>query len=172
MIDDDHWLSHLLLGHEGRQMRDIRRLRAEAAVASDQSATNSARVIALQQRVDRLELVCETLLHLVLQRGLVDRDELARIMARIDLRDGFEDGRVSSDEPLHGAPLCTTCDLPINPRREACVYCGAAVARPAKAAAPSTPRLVTCTKCNKEVDESRTLFTGNGLCCEACHAAG
>lgn len=169
--DNDGWLGNFLLGHEGRQVRDIERLKSAAASAGARSEAAVTRAAALQNRVDRLELVCEALLHVILQRGLADRDELARIMTRIDLRDGVEDGRVRGDTPAYGAPLCSLCELPVNPKRTACVYCGAAIAPPPQAAPPA-PRMVTCTRCGKQVQERRTVFTGKGPSCDDCHTAG
>jgi DNA-directed RNA polymerase subunit RPC12/RpoP len=173
---DDHdsgWLGDLLLGHEGRQQRDIRRANQQAASSAYAARSLAERAEALQRRLDRLELICETLLHVVLQRGVVDRAELARVMARVDLRDGVEDGGARGEEPLFDAPLCSTCGLPINPRREACVYCDAKIAaapRQAPEGARRAERMVRCTRCGAEVEERFTVYTDKGLQCDGCHA--
>lgn len=171
MSDDDNWLGHFLLGLDGRQQRDIERLKTQASLGNQLREADAGNIRALRNRVDRLELVCEALLHLALQHGLVDREGLALLMAQIDLRDGREDGRISGEEPAPGARTCTTCDLPINPRRDACIYCGAAIEkRPRRGAASTQPvRTVMCARCHKQVDAQRTVITGDGVCCDACN---
>lgn len=173
MNDDGGWLGEFLLGHEGRQIRDIRRASATASEAAFVGREAVARATALQARVDRLELVCEALLHLLLKRGLCSRQELAVLMTQIDLRDGVEDGVVQGDSPRRGAPLCRTCELPINPERDACVYCDTPIVKDVAAPPPTRAvRMVTCSRCAAEVEEERTYFTGAGLCCDRCHAQG
>ncbi|MEZ4454895.1 MAG: hypothetical protein R3B09_35925, partial [Nannocystaceae bacterium] len=139
-----------------------------ARFASEAAASRAA---TLQARVDRLELVCEALLHVILKRDLCTREELTALMIQIDLRDGVEDGVASADAPRRGAPLCRRCELPINPQRDACVYCGAAIERgPEAPPPPRAVRTVHCSRCQKEVEEQRTYFTGHGLVCERCNA--
>ncbi|HEY8376354.1 MAG TPA: hypothetical protein VIK91_07695 [Nannocystis sp.] len=170
MFDNDHWLSDLLLGYAGRQRHDIERLKTQATIAQQRLQHDADTLAALRARVDRLELVCEALLHLVLKHNLIDPQGLAHLMVQIDLRDGREDGRVSGDEPPIGTPLCSTCDLPVNPRREACVYCGAPIKKPEPRPqrTPRPPRTVMCVRCHKQVDVQRTMITGSGVCCDAC----
>ncbi len=169
--DDSSWLDQLLLGAEYRQSRDIKRLRdglADASIGSE-----AALSLAHQQarRIDRLELLCEALVELVIARELIDRDTLAVLIAQIDLRDGFEDGSVGGDRPRREAPLCGACERPINPQRPACVYCGTATT-----AGPTIHRRVTrtveCGGCGSHVDERESNFTAHGLRCDACFAEG
>lgn len=173
MSDEFGWLGDLLLGPEGRQTRDIRRASASASEAAIVGRAAAEQAAALKARVDRLELVCEALLHVVLKRGLCQRDELAVLMAQIDLRDGVEDGALRGDAPRSGAPLCRTCELPLNPARDACIYCDAPIVKDVAAPPPKRHvRMVTCARCKGEVEEHRTYFTGSGLCCDRCHASG
>lgn len=55
-------------------------LAAAAKGAADQEKAG------LVRRIDRIDLVCESLVHVILDRGLVCREELGRMMARVDLR--------------------------------------------------------------------------------------
>ncbi len=166
MASDD-WLSDFFLGHEGRQQRDIRELQSRLTAISERRV-DASRIDALERRVDRLELICGALLDILHKRELATPDELAVVIAQIDLRDGVEDGALR-DTARRSAPLCTTCQRPINPARPACVYCDAPIApAPGAPKAARPPRMVTCTKCQKIVDERETYFTGAGLRCEAC----
>jgi len=169
--EDSSWLSNMFLGHEGRQNRDLKYARIEAANAALDSSVANDLAKALAARVDRLELVCETLLELVLLRKVVNREELEVLMAQVDLRDGVEDGGLNHDRPRSVAPSCTACERPINPKRAACVYCGAKIV--ADAVAPKRAvRLVACGKCGEQVDPRTTNFTEDGLRCDACFRLG
>ncbi|MEZ4383782.1 MAG: hypothetical protein R3A79_20790 [Nannocystaceae bacterium] len=171
--DDSSWLGDVLLGWEGRQHRDIQRLKAAASdvAVSAESAIHIAQ--RLVQRVDRLELLCEALVELVVARKIATREELGVLVAQVDLRDGVEDGSVGS-QPRRSVPACGACGRPVNPQRPSCVYCGAAVV--VEAAAPAATvrpvRTVTCGGCGETVDERESNFTEHGLRCDRCFAAG
>ena len=173
MFDDDadpSWLTNLLVTPDVRQDRRLRRLSAEAADTAITAESNARATRSLQERTDRLELICETLLELVLTRGVVTREELGVLFAQVDLRDGVEDGGLHPDRPRRQVPLCSACERPVNPKRSACVYCGAKVVKgsaPPKRAA----RLVTCGACKQEVDERESNFTASGLRCDRCFRA-
>ena len=169
--DDSSWLGDVLLGWEGRQHRDIQRLKATASdvAISAESAMHLAR--RLGERVDRLELLCEALVELVVTRKIASREELSVLIAQVDLRDGVEDGSVGS-QPRRSVPACVSCGRPVNPQRPSCVYCGAAVVADAgaPAAAVRPVRTVTCGGCGETVDERETNFTEHGLRCDRCFA--
>lgn len=164
-MSSDDWLSDFFLTHEGRQQRDIQALQSRVATIT----SVADRAAALERRVDRLELLCGALLEIIHKREIATPDEIAVVIAQIDLRDGLEDGAVAST-PRRSAPLCAACQRPVNPARETCVYCDAPIVQasgsPAKPARP--PRMVTCTKCQKVIDERETYYTGAGLRCESC----
>ena len=168
MIEDNtSWLGRML---ESGELGEIRRARREAADAAFDSEMASNLAKSLQRRVDRLELVCETLLEVVLAKKLVSREELGVLFAQVDLRDGREDGGLDMDNAQRGVPTCGGCARPVNPGREACVYCGAPLT---EAIAPKrVVRLVGCGGCGQEVDERETNFTEHGLRCDRCFRGG
>jgi len=171
MYDDDadpSWLTNLLVTPDHRQDRRLRRLSEDAVDTALTAESNARATKSLQERTDRLELICETLVELVLTRGLVTREELGVLFAQVDLRDGVEDGGLHPDRPKIRAPLCSACERPVNPERSACVYCGAKVVK--GAAPPKRPvRLVTCGACNEKVDQRESNFTASGLRCDRCY---
>ncbi len=122
-----------------------------------------------RHQVNRLELTVRALCEILVQRGLSTREQIAALMQQIDLLDGREDG-VTADTAHHGAPRCVACERYINPERDRCVYCDAAIPRPAPAE-PPPPRVVACGGCGREVPEARSNFTARGLRCDACFAA-
>ncbi len=161
-----------MTGHDLKHARALKRLDFEAETAAEQDAFLAAQLRTVEARSDRLELACEALLELVVTKGLVSKEELRVLMIQIDLRDGTEDGGLHPKRVDTSAPLCDQCERPVNPARETCVYCGAEVVRDPAAVPRRKPKLVRCGGCHEEVDERRTNFTGSGLRCDRCFAAG
>lgn len=73
----------------------------------------------LQQRIDRLELVCEAMWKLLKEKTKAGDDELALKVRELDLSDGKADGKVS-----RGPVECPNCGKPNSRRRLWCIYCG------------------------------------------------
>lgn len=84
------------------------------------SQGRSAEAIALEERIDRLELACAGLWDLLKTRhGYTDEDIVRHIHA-VDLRDGKLDGKTS---PREG--LCPLCRRKLATRsRKRCIWCG------------------------------------------------
>lgn len=159
--------------HDIRQSREIKRLDDDAEWAQERDELLAKSVQVVDARCDRLELVCEALLELVVTKEIVSKEELRVLMVQIDLRDGVEDGGLHPKRVDTNAPLCTRCERPVNPQREACVYCGAEVVHEPQVGVPKRkPKMVVCGGCQEEVDERETNFTGNGLRCDRCFASG
>ena len=151
--------------HETQQNRQI----AEASTTADSAMDSVVRLRrendVLRTQVARQQLILQTLLDWHINQGHFDRGAFGILMARADLADGVEDGALGPDRAL-AAPSCGDCGRPVNPKRKACVFCGAKVTASASAKPPA--RTVSCRKCGESVPESRTYFSGNGLVCEFC----
>jgi len=74
----------------------------------------------LEDRLDRLTLVCMALWELLKERGELSEEDLATKVREIDLRDGQADGKISKQ-----VKRCASCDRVMSPRHQACMYCGA-----------------------------------------------
>lgn len=158
---DDLFSPEFLFDNEHKQREDIQRIQQQLMDGPDLSVT----IAPLVQRLDRLELLCKSLTELIVSKGLASREELSVVTQQLDLADGVEDGKIGS-RVLKNGPRCTNCGRFVNPRRSSCVYCHAAVEQEGAKAPPE--RLVACGGCNKEVPESASFYTGNGLRCNAC----
>lgn len=165
---DDLFKSEFLFDSEYQQRSDIENLKQQVINTPDPSRM----IRPLADRVDRLELLCKSLTELVISKGLATREELSVVTQQLDLADGVEDGKISS-RTRKKAPRCNACGRFINPRRDHCVYCNAAVGA---AATPTTnvapERLATCGQCQKEVPERQTYYTDRGLRCDGCYDPG
>lgn len=119
-------------------------------------------VAQMAMRVEQLELVCAAALELLGQRGL-SQEDLQMAVARIDLEDGVEDGRIGPDQS-HVSPACGECGKPVNPKREVCVFCGSEWTQTVQLA-----EHVHCQVCGDKVDTAETWFTEDGITCHLCH---
>jgi hypothetical protein len=121
-----------------------------------------------KRRVAKLELLCEGLISYLQVKGVLERDELAVMVQRVDLADGYEDGRVGPDRSSK-APRCPFCDRPFNTKRSECIYCGKEVtAEDLKLMDQKEPRTIICALCYRKFPETQAHFTVKGLVCETC----
>jgi hypothetical protein len=112
-----------LFGHGWVERNEIEALQAEMGGYEVSSAIRR-RIETLSHRVDRNELVLEALFRVMQENNLVTEAALSELVARIDLEDGREDGRIGRERK---SPTCENpdCGRPVNPRRSHCVFCGA-----------------------------------------------
>jgi hypothetical protein len=115
-----------LFDTEWRQREDIELLRASAGTSQTEAQKTAKKLDHLQRRVDRAELLLESLYRLVSEKNVVTADEFRLMVARVDLEDGIEDGRIGPDRNRR-APKCPECSRAINRKRTHCVFCGAEV---------------------------------------------
>ncbi|HTE04589.1 MAG TPA: hypothetical protein VK824_00220 [Planctomycetota bacterium] len=93
--------------------------RAEATRAHSAAERVHEDMLALDARVERLNLACAAMWSLLKQHGHGEEELLAK-MQELDLLDGQVDGRLAPP-----ARTCTACRRKSSGRRELCVYCGA-----------------------------------------------
>ena len=102
------------------QQRHIRDARNRAEQVGIKAASAQASVERLEERVDRLTLVCTAMWSVLRQRtGATDAELLAAVQ-EIDLRDGVLDGR-HSPPPIE----CPACRRLSHRRHRFCMYCEA-----------------------------------------------
>src|SRR5688572_4657446 len=76
----------------------------------------------LRQRLDRHNLVIQTLLMLLLEKKVIHEDEFKQWMAYVDEFDGVRDGKLRDDKSPQECPQCRRK----TPRSSIkCAYCGA-----------------------------------------------
>lgn len=81
----------------------------------------SARIAELEDRLDRLTLVCLAMWTLVQEETKLTEQDLIERVKRIDLMDGTADGKVTPQ-----IAKCSKCGRPMSPRHKRCIYCGEA----------------------------------------------
>ena len=153
---------------EHKQRRDIEDLkgvsdRVDASVDGLWDELTRAK-----RRVAKLELLTEGLIAYLQVKGVLNRDELAVMVQRVDLADGYEDGRIGPDRSSK-CPKCPFCDRPFNPKRSECIFCGKEVtAEDLKLMDQKEPRNIICALCYRKFPETLAHFTIKGLVCETC----
>lgn len=107
--------------HDGSPGSDISAdLRAEARAAGSSKRTQRE-VKYLEDRFERLSLVCMAMWSLMQDKtDVTERDLLDRVQA-IDLMDGRVDGKAKR----MGVVKCGKCTRPMSDRHLRCIYCGA-----------------------------------------------
>lgn len=157
-----------LFDSEYRQRSDIESLKRTAAIANDSVDVALDQLGEARRRIAQLELTMEALVRLLETKGGIERQELALMIQQVDLADGREDGRIGPDR-TSSAPRCGTCARPLNPKREACIYCGAEIQKTAPPP-PPPPRMTECRRCGKPMEEAKAFITMRGLWCADCYA--
>jgi hypothetical protein len=93
---------------------------ASAAQASSAARTSQREVAHLEERIDRLALVCMAMWSLIQDKTRVTEEELMERVKAIDLMDGVEDSKAT-----RSVAKCSNCSRTMSPRHRRCLYCGA-----------------------------------------------
>ncbi len=75
----------------------------------------------LENRVEKQNLIIQTLLMLLLEKKVIHEDEFKDWMAYVDELDGVRDGRVRADKTPQTCPKCQRNNAPSAVK---CQYCG------------------------------------------------
>jgi len=95
-------------------------------VADARSTANNAqlKVAELEERIDKLTLVCYAMWDLLREKSGVTEEDLVSRVAILDAADGEADGKISKK-----VRPCVHCGRPVASRHQQCLYCG--VSQPA-----------------------------------------
>ena len=97
---------------------------AEASISAAHSAResreNAREVSNLEERVDKLVLICTSLWELLKERTDLSEEDLMSKVREIDLRDGTAVGKITV-----GLQNCHKCGRTMSPKHRRCLYCGA-----------------------------------------------
>ena len=91
-----------------------------AARAVTEASSASRDVQQLEDRLDRLILVCRAMWELLREKSLAVEEELVTKVAVLDAADGVADGKQT--QVLR---KCRKCDRPLQRRATKCLYCKA-----------------------------------------------
>ena len=94
-----------------RANHEVRKRRQEAAAIT---------ISTLDERFDKLSLVCLAMWSLLQEKTHLTEEELMERVRAIDLADGVADGKVTRT-----VRQCTQCGRTMSPRHRKCLYCGA-----------------------------------------------
>lgn len=103
------------------QSRQASTAQSEAARATSRAAAADRNLETLIDRLDKLTLVNMAVWSLVREQLELTEEQLAERVREIDLADGVEDGKVTSQ-----VAKCPQCGRVMSPRHKKCIYCGAA----------------------------------------------
>jgi len=96
---------------------------ADAAISAARSASRAEaaerEVEQLNDRLDKLTLVCMAMWSLLREVSDLREEDLMQRVREIDLRDGVPDGKVT-----RRIARCPRCNRVMSPRHKKCLYCG------------------------------------------------
>lgn len=93
---------------------------AMAAEARSQASSAASRVAALEEDVNHLFMIVESLWGILKEQHGFDHADLLKSVIEIDMRDGKLDGKTAKQ----AAPDCVHCGRKMMGRRPVCIYCG------------------------------------------------
>jgi len=91
----------------------------QAASAENEALNAKQAVKLLEDRVDRLTLICAAVWDLLRERGKLTEQDLVERIAIMDAKDGVADGKMSRK-----TRPCGKCGRPIAAQHNKCMYCG------------------------------------------------
>ena len=91
--------------------------RVETAAAGDAASVRAA--LRLEEKVDRLALICRAMFELMQESNGIPEERLKAKVLDIDLRDGHADGKVSPQQRR-----CPKCKAMMSPQFGRCLFCG------------------------------------------------
>lgn len=86
---------------------------------SSSNAPDASDLRYLEDRVDRLSLICMAMWSLLQDKTKLTEEDLMERVKIIDLMDGKEDGKATRT-----VSRCSRCNRPMNVRHKKCIYCG------------------------------------------------
>ena len=111
---------NLMIGHRVKWDFPKESTRNESAQWAE-LVQNQRKMFALEDKIDRLTLICMGMWSLLKEKGGCTEQELADVVREIDLSDGRLDGKVKRRKLLE----CSRCKRVMAPRHIRCIYCGA-----------------------------------------------
>jgi hypothetical protein len=104
---------------EFQQQRGITAASSSAAKAGSKATQAQIQVRQLEDRLDKLSLICMAMWQLLSEQTALTEEQLMARIAEIDLQDGKADGKVSKT-----VAQCRQCGRVMSRTHSSCMYCG------------------------------------------------
>lgn len=92
---------------------------------TDESARSE--IERLQARLEQQNLLLQTVITVLLDKGLVNEEQFRGYLEQVDGLDGSQDGKLAEDrKPL----TCKECGGKNSPDKSTCMYCGKGLLKP------------------------------------------
>ena len=111
------------------QRNDIDNLARSNMVLRNKMVRDGGRIRDLEQEIDHLTLINETLLRILEKKGVILRDEFRALLVEVDLEDGVHDGKLArpadaqAPRPSNQTAFCKFCRTANDPVNKFCSHC-------------------------------------------------
>lgn len=109
-----------MFGYIDANSSDARTAARDAASASSAAGAANRNLKHLEDRLERLSLVCMAMWSLMQDKTRVTEAELLERVRIIDMMDGTADSKAGRT-----ISKCSQCQRVMSPRHRSCIYCGA-----------------------------------------------
>jgi len=113
-------INPLMFGGAGASSGGSSTSAGDAARASSAAGSAKRDVAQLEDRLERLSLVCMAMWSLIQDKTKLTEADLMERVKMIDLMDGVEDGKATRN-----VQKCHACNRTMSARHRKCLYCGA-----------------------------------------------
>jgi hypothetical protein len=104
---------------ESPSHRELKELRGKLSTAKTQGGVARDTAFRLEDKVDKLALVCQAMFELLHETSGISEEQLKKKIVEIDGRDGQADGRITPR-----ARKCPKCEATMSPQFGRCLFCG------------------------------------------------
>lgn len=113
-------INPLMFGGSGARSGGSSTSAGDAARASSAAGSAKRDVAHMEDRLERLSLVCMAMWSLIQDKTKLTEDDLMERVKMIDMMDGVTDGKASRT-----IQKCHACNRTMSARHRRCLYCGA-----------------------------------------------
>ena len=106
-----------MFGYDGNMSSNYASSQASSASSAANAASRTAQQI--EERHERLSLVCMAMWSLLMDKTNLTEQDLIERMKLLDTIDGSADGKATRT-----VQKCTACNRTLSPRHQKCLYCG------------------------------------------------
>jgi hypothetical protein len=105
--------------YQAHQISELNERVSNVQVSRTQDAVARDVAFGLEEKVDKLALICRAMFELMQESSGISEEQLRTKIVEVDLRDGQADNRMT-----RRATKCPKCEAMMSPKFGRCLFCG------------------------------------------------